>query len=511
MGRHARQCSKLGCWLAALFLLAAFASALAAPQFSVINGGFEDGLNAWQSVGAVRLETNHPLSGKFSAVIGPGPGSLSQRIEIGAGNDFTVSALVPSPRTNQWDFVLRFLDTSGHEVMRVDSLHDIRRDKQDPRKFSHFMKAHPLTKWLEIVISNHSSENFVMADDVALDMTDENAASLQPVCDLDQAMRPFWQGKRVSNEAVLMLSENGKPASGQLMFRPSRILSVRDYGLATNYVEGKDYRLDGRALTCPASSRLPCVPEKDLLRGELQWNVVGGKQVMVTYEHDDASDPPHPAYLGGSLPNTTRKLKERAPLTIVAYGDSITHGLGESRLSHIRPFLPPWPELVVHRLAEIYHDDRIRYYNSAQSGADSNWGAAYAKRMVASLNPDLVLVAFGQNDFWNVSPSVFASNIASIIKTVREKKAGAEFLLLSPLRFDPAYTTNSQYWNAVGEYAQKLKGMTAPGVQFVDMAALSEWVYAVKKPKDCLNDPLHPNDYFARWYAQSVIAALAPQ
>jgi hypothetical protein len=52
--------------------------------------------------------------------------------------------------------------------------------------------------------------------------------------------------------------------------------------------------------------------------------------------------------------------------------------------------------------------------------------------------------------------------------------------------------------------------MTGSGVQFVDLTAISEWVYAAKKPMDCLNDPLHPNDYFARWYAQSLVAALDP-
>jgi hypothetical protein len=35
-------------------------------------------------------------------------------------------------------------------------------------------------------------------------------------------------------------------------------------------------------------------------------------------------------------------------------------------------------------------------------------------------------------------------------------------------------------------------------------------IYAVKKPKDFLNDPLHANDYLARWYAQSLEAALDP-
>jgi hypothetical protein len=78
------------------------------------------------------------------------------------------------------------------------------------------------------------------------------------------------------------------------------------------------------------------------------------------------------------------------------------------------------------------------------------------------------------------------------------------------MRFDPEYTPNRQYGNAVGEYAAGLKAMTGPGVQLVDMTAISESVYATKKPRDCLNDPLHPNDYLARWYAQSVVAALDP-
>jgi len=205
-----------------------------------------------------------------------------------------------------------------------------------------------------------------------------------------------------------------------------------------------------------------------------------------------------------------KKLEARGPLTVVAYGDSITHGYGESRLSHIRPFLPPWPELFVHRLKMIYRDKHIQLYNSSQSGATSQWGKEYAERMVASLNPDLVIIAFGQNDFWSVPVNSFADNITDIMKTVRDKNPSAECLLVSTLRYDPAYTTNAQYWSVVGEYAKKLKAMTGPGVQFVDMTAVSEWVYGGKKPKDCMNDPLHPNDYFARWYAQSLVAALDP-
>jgi lysophospholipase L1-like esterase len=496
--------------LAGWLLLFSVAATVAQSPRVVINGGFEDGLKAWQSKGDVHLETKKPLEGKASAIIGPGPGSLAQRIETGSGNDLTVSAIIQSQLTNGWVFAVRFLAEDGHEVMRVDSLNDMERSKKDPRKFDHYMKAHPLTKWVEFVVSKTSSKGSLLVDQVGLEMTDENAASLQPNCDLDQAMQPFWLGKTVYNEAVLMFSENGKPAKGQLLFQPSRIISVRDYSLVTNYAEGSDYKVDGRTLICTPSSRMTCVRDEDLPKGEFKWSNVGGKQVMVAYEHEDTWNHPRPTFVGNGLPNTLKKLEAKASLKVVAYGDSITHGLGESRLSHIPPFLPPWPELFVHRLKSIYQDGYIEFYNSAQSGADSKWGKEYAERMVASLNPDLVIIAFGQNDFWNISPGSFADNIADIIKTVREKNPGAEFLLVSTARFDPAYTSQPQYWEVVGEYATKLKEMTAPGVQFIDMTGISEWVYAAKKPKDCLNDPLHPNDYLARWYAQSLVAALDP-
>ncbi|HEV2207543.1 MAG TPA: SGNH/GDSL hydrolase family protein [Verrucomicrobiae bacterium] len=492
--------------------LLAFAGAAEPPSSQFVsNGGFEQGLQAWRATGDVRLETNRPLAGKISVRLGPGPGSLTQRFQIGSGNPLTFSALVETEKTNGWTVALRFLDHDGHEVLGVSTSDGLERDKRDARQFRHYMQAHPLTESIEIDIAKDPSPGTLLVDDVRLDMPDENAANLPPACDLDEAMQPFWRGRRVSHEAVLMVSHDGEPAAGRLLFQPTRILSVQDYGLVTNYLPATDYILHGRTLICPASSRMSQVRAEDLPKGELAWPTVGGQQVMVSYEHDDRWDHPAPEFAGDGLPVVLGKLKSRAPITVVAYGDSITHGLGESRLSRIRPFLPPWPELVVGQLKRIYQDDAIRLYNSAQSGADSTWGARYAQSMVASLHPDLVIVAFGQNDFWGIPARVFADHIAQIIQTVRKENARAEFLLVSPLRFDPAYSTNAQYWQLVGEYGAGLKALTGPGVQFIDMTKLSEWVYAAKRAKDCMNDPLHPNDYFARWYAQSLVAALSPE
>jgi lysophospholipase L1-like esterase len=369
------------------------------------------------------------------------------------------------------------------------------------------MKEHPLTAEVELIISKDNLGGHVLADQIEFVASHDNAPELLPACDLDQYLQPFWQGKTVYNETVLMFSENGQPATGQLMFEPSRIISVRNYGLTTNYAEGTDYTINGRKIICAPLSRMTQVKDADLIKNEFGWNEIIGKQVVVTYQHDGTWTGPVQNFIGDSLPNTMRKLRAHAPLRVVAYGDSITHGIGVSRLMHILPHMPPYPELFVGRLKQIYHDDAIQLFNSAQSGATSDWGARMSGRMVASLHPDLVIIAFGQNDFWGTPAETFAHNISSIIDTVRAKYPSAEFLLVSTLRFDPAYTANAEYWKLVGEYAAKLKAMAGPGVQFVDMTAISEAIYAAKKPKDCLNDPLHPNDFLARWYAQSLVAA----
>ena len=196
-------------------------------------------------------------------------------------------------------------------------------------------------------------------------------------------------------------------------------------------------------------------------------------------------------------------------MKVVAFGDSITFGIGSSRLLKIPPFQAPWIELFTDELGQIYRDPSITLYNSSQSGADSNWARIMAERMVASLDPDLVLIAFGQNDFWSVSPDAFASNISSVIQAVRSANPNAEFLLVSTMRFDPAYSADNRYWVTVSQYDSRLKALTGVGVQLMDMTTISGAAFSAKSPKDFLNDPLHPNDYLSRWYAQSAVAALS--
>src|ERR1700757_1382111 len=249
------------------------------------NGGFESGLSGWQCTGAVTIESNSPVSGKGSVRIGPGRGSVSQRIWIGPENHMTISALLRSSTEARGTLTVRFLDKDGNELMRI-SRADM---KEKDGKLSDYFKPHPLTASIEVEISNEAAASNVIADDVGLTLSEDDRAPLTDTQSMAELMKPFWRGNTVFGEGVLMQSAGSEgPATGTLMFVPTRIESVTSYDGTVQYRQGIDYRIEGRTLITPSGSRMPAVSDAVLLKGELAWNVLGGKQVLVTYEHSDA-------------------------------------------------------------------------------------------------------------------------------------------------------------------------------------------------------------------------------
>jgi lysophospholipase L1-like esterase len=472
-----------------------------------VNPTFENGTTGWQVSGAVHVLKTAANSEQLT--IGPGPGSVSQRIVANAENHMMVSAILHSTPAGFGTLTVRFFDKDGRELMSLLSPSDIKAGKK-PGTLEDYFRPHPLTASIEIIVSKGDSPGLLAVEQAELDVFHDNDATLRSTQNLSDLMRPFWNGPIVSGEAVLLTSSHDEPATGTLMFQPSRILSVTSYDGTIQYQEGADYTIKGRTLIAGESSSMSRIYEKDLLQGSLAWNVIGGKQILVTYEHKDPWTGPVQPYLGAHLPNTIHRLRSRLPLRVVVYGDSISYGLGSSHMQKMPPWQSPWADLFAEKLKDVWQDPDISVFNASQSGADSRWAKDMAGRMVASLHPDLVVIAFGQNDFWSISADIFADSISAVIHTVKASNPEAEFVLLSTMRFDPAYTSDRVYWNRVTQYEQRLRAMTTQGVQLVDMTAISGAVFAAKAPRDCLNDPLHPNDYLSRWYAQSLIAALAP-
>jgi lysophospholipase L1-like esterase len=175
--------------------------------------------------------------------------------------------------------------------------------------------------------------------------------------------------------------------------------------------------------------------------------------------------------------------------------------------------MPAYVDLFAYGLRKAFGDYDITLYNAGLPGSVTDWGALYADKYINPLQPDLVILDFGMNDFWKYTPQQFNGYIRTMINKIRAGNPNVEFLLLSNMLFEPDYiadTNSNKAWyianmKGYNSVLQQIEKETTGSVN-LDMTTLSDILYHRKKAKDCLANPLHPNDYLARWYAQGMTA-----
>lgn len=469
------------------------------------NQGFESGLAGWTTTGAVTVERKAPIDGRASIRLGPGSGSAHQRYSVPGLRVLWVGAtLKPSAANVDAQLKLECFDRHGKRLLSQTAHPD---HGKDP---GIYLKTHAFTDHIVVSIE-HTGEGSVLTDNVILTDDDKGRVQHPPQVDLIEAMRPIWKGREVSNESVLLLSAAGGQASGKLLFNPIRVLSVRDASLGTSYRQGQDFVVQGNRIIAQIGSSIPIMKDTEFAKGEFPWTRLDGRHVFVTYEHDDTWTGPLPMAQGDRLLRTISLLKTKRPITIVAFGDSITQGVNVSGFRNLPPYLPDWPTLAAGELKRDYANPNVRLYNVALGGQTSVWAKENARDLVATLNPDLVIVAFGMNDFWSLSPHDFRRNIQSVVATIRRRQPRCEFVLVASMRFDPAYTADPTYVGNLAGYTAELAQMQGPGIAFLDMDHMSQALYDMKSQRDLATDPMHPDDFMARWYAQALIATLEQQ
>lgn len=480
------------------------------PKNALVNGDFQAGSTGWKTEGDIRFLPKGSQAAKASVRLGTAASAIRQRYRIGGLQTLWFGAnLTPLPADKITGRVrVACFDAKDRLLLEARGELDKASLSGGSAYASVYMKTHAYAQYIVLSVERASGGEGALLVDSAL-LQDDSLGPKRPptTCDLDELLIPFWKGATVRDETVLLLSESDEAPHGKLLFPPTRILSVRDYGLKKTYLEGRDFALTGNALTALPNSSIPTMRASDFERGDLKWFKLAGKHVSVTYGHGSAWRGPTPGFEGDGLPHTLRKLRDRKPLTIVAFGDSITHGTGTSGDTRIPPFLPTWAELFVHGLKREFRHEGIRLYNAALGGMTSDWGRDNASAAVGSLQPDLALIAFGMNDFWSLPPERFLANIRAMIRGIRAARPTAEFILIASMRFDPEYAKAPEYRARMAGYASGLRGLVGAGVGLLDMDAICGALLTVKKSKDLISDPLHPNDFLARWYAQGLVAA----
>jgi lysophospholipase L1-like esterase len=458
------------------------------------NGAFKSDLANWKTVGHVRVE---PSSDKPEVALGPGPAELRQSYRC-PGEHVLYAAATLSPKDARAELAIECFDAKNQLVLSETAAPGTN------QVAGIYLKTHSFTNRVEFIV-RQSGPGVTRVSNVVLNNDNYGIRPHRPQIDLDEAVRPFWLTETISRESVLLLSSNGGPATGPLLFAPEKILSVTDASLGQSFTLGRDYDVTGNLITARPTSKILVMKDSEFATGEFPWTRTDGRHIFVTYRHDATWTGPKPAYQGNRLPRFAAKLRTRKPVIIAAYGDSITLGINVSGFQQLPPYLPPWPKLVARALEKR---SPVTLYNAALGGQTAYWGQEKATALIGPLRPDLVIVAFGMNDFWSYTPTQFRENIAKLMTNVRSKSPNAEFLLVSPMKFDPAYTADPTYVNNLAGYAAALNELTGPGVAFFDMTQFSDALYRAKTPKSLLADPLHPADFLARCYAMGVIATI---
>jgi len=157
-------------------------------------------------------------------------------------------------------------------------------------------------------------------------------------------------------------------------------------------------------------------------------------------------------------------LRDHGPITIVALGDSVTHGALSSGEFHY--------DTVYHNrlrqklnAADPYMP--VNVINAGIGGTTAALGVERLERDVLCHHPDLVTVCFGLNDV-NGSLETFVASLREIFRRCLE--AGAEVIYMTPnmLNTSVAEDTAKEHW----DYAHKTAEMQNGGRmdQYMDAA-----------------------------------------
>lgn len=357
----------------------------------------------------------------------------------------------------------------------------------------------------------------------------------------EEYVRPFWKGDTVLAESVFV-QENalGELRPLRLAFPVRKILSVRSPDLRTAYRENRDYRVNEYGeLEILLEGKIPRLlwkdyrlPAFDAARddqmasadalgawrtGDLFADREGMRawQIAVSYTHAESGIYDITQGKSEKFPRLLGLLREKRPVTVVSYGDSITYGWAASGMQDIGkpPHCRPYAQMIVDALAEKYGAP-VGHVNCSVSGKCTDW--AELDENVAGVigaKPDLVILAFGMNDAGVFRPEVFAEKLRGIMRKIRNACPHTEFLLISPILPNPlvAFTAGSSIRRYHREYPRALLAVErkTEGAACANVTAVHELLLERKSLQDTLsNNVNHPNDFMHRVYAQVALKTL---
>ena len=365
----------------------------------------------------------------------------------------------------------------------------------------------------------------------------------------------FDRGSLVKDETAAFIYPDEEK---QLLFDVESIVSVKSCDGRTVYKYGTDYVLRDGKLALTENSSIPVItPEVYYSEGEepllkvlkpdgsespCYFNAggtMGKHQVSVTYRTNSKSR--ILPVCNGRFERFLRLLESGEDATVLFYGDSITYGANASLIHNLPPYQPPFTILFVCALAKIYgcsvrfvlpgtdnsyagpfpeapegKRGTITLVNTAVGGWNSEDGVrhlgTHIVEQVKKYGCDLFVLAFGMNDGGR-SPVETAANCEKIAGGVRALCKDASVMLVSTMLPNPdalhGWFANQPFQEP--ELVKLSAKLIKEGVA-CDVAKMTSVSIDILKRKRFIditgNNINHPNDYFSRIYAATLLQTL---
>ena len=382
-----------------------------------------------------------------------------------------------------------------------------------------------------------------LPEQIGLDIKDE---------DLIEAMQNIFAGTTSVKETVMFIDKGDVK---ELLYPIESIVSVTSYDGKTTYQEGKDYVIEDGKLKVTADSSIKVITSakyynhagslismngKPIFWGESQ---VKQWQISVTYTHAEGWE----GYAQESqlevYQDFVKKLIAGEDVTVFFYGDSITWGACSTFAEGVQPKQGAYAMLFTEALADLFgykvkyvntglvasmachtvptteygtgERGTITYVNTAIGGWNSNDGVSnydkFVKQQVEKYGCDLFVLGYGMND-GGMAATQTKANTKTMIDAMYEINPDVAVMIVSTMtphsgsNWDHASIQQQerQFLNLAKNYRNDGKAVAVACVNSVSVAVQEHKTFNDYSG----NNINHPNDWFYRVYAQTLLQTL---
>ena len=328
------------------------------------------------------------------------------------------------------------------------------------------------------------------------------------VADTRAKHTPFWLSKKMVDEPVLFIGDEGN-RSGRLIFTPASMPGLTRAGDSLVYEAGKDYTWEkgSRTIRLTDHSRIPSKTAQEMRPGPGKPRSLGGVlhgegrffhdlQTLVSYSHNQSwPDLVQPG--SATLPRSLEKLNSSQSFKVVTLGDSITEGYNASGFAKTQAprNQPSYAEGFARLLDETF-PAQVTLSNLGVAGRTAVWGLKQLDRVIAE-KPDLVIIAFGMND--PVSFEQFQRTNLEILTHLQKEIPQTDMIFVSGMNNNPDWRDPTK----IPGFREALKDIIRPNIILADITTPWEKLLTRKNFSDLSgNNVNHPNDFGHRLYSE---------